>query len=264
MDFGSAAKLLQPGETFNTILTLNNVNQLGLLYFKLVVYFGSEKSAATKSFVAIEESVVSAAGGKAAGGGGGSAPKEVPEILVRAEPGKLNIVDYPLQIKIIKKESLQKSIKIKNIGLGNLTNVKLVLLGLPLNMYAINPEKYSLIGPGESVEFNITFFSDIAEGIYNIRFLLIADEGQEEVGSQLTIKSEETGLQPAKAIKMGNILLTIILVILIAAIIWILIRISKRKFHNYTLTIKERDKSDRQKPVGKTRKSKDDYLDLTK
>ncbi|MBS3150814.1 hypothetical protein J4443_00335 [Candidatus Woesearchaeota archaeon] len=56
-DYASAARLLNPGETFNPQLTLN-VATTGDYFFKVVVYFGTEKSGATKSFTAISEAAV--------------------------------------------------------------------------------------------------------------------------------------------------------------------------------------------------------------
>lgn len=54
IDYASGAKLIQAGQSWNTVLTLDKVNQVGDYWFKVVVYFGTQKSGASKAFTAIE------------------------------------------------------------------------------------------------------------------------------------------------------------------------------------------------------------------
>jgi len=52
LDYASGAKLIQPGDFWNTQLSLDEVTQTGTLWFKLIVYYGTEKSGASQSFTA--------------------------------------------------------------------------------------------------------------------------------------------------------------------------------------------------------------------
>jgi hypothetical protein len=70
--FSSAAKLIHPGEDFDTVLHAA-VPTVGTYYFKVVVFYGAENSRATQQFVATSQGG-SSSGGSGGGGGGGSAP----------------------------------------------------------------------------------------------------------------------------------------------------------------------------------------------
>ncbi len=60
--YGQAAKLVTPGVDFNKTLTAT-VPDVGDYWFKVVNYYGTESSSASRSFTAVEESVSSAGGG---------------------------------------------------------------------------------------------------------------------------------------------------------------------------------------------------------
>ena len=64
-----AAKFINPSESWNTALT-GNVTNPGTYYFKLVVYFGTDSSTASRVFT-IEGGEGSSGGGNTGGGGGG-------------------------------------------------------------------------------------------------------------------------------------------------------------------------------------------------
>ncbi len=88
VSYGSAAKFIQPGEDWNTVLTANVPNP-GNYYFKVVAYFGTESSGASRSFTAILPVVTPPSGGTGGGGGGGNNtynPSVVPS--VPSEPSK--------------------------------------------------------------------------------------------------------------------------------------------------------------------------------
>jgi hypothetical protein len=76
--YASAAKFINPGEDWNTALSAS-VTTPGTYYFKLVVYFGTESSGASRVFTVTvddqEEPPVSGGGG--GGGGGGTSPAVV-------------------------------------------------------------------------------------------------------------------------------------------------------------------------------------------
>ena len=54
--YASAAKFIQAGENWNTSLTAD-VPNIGSYYFKVVAYFGSESSGASRSFTAVSDNV---------------------------------------------------------------------------------------------------------------------------------------------------------------------------------------------------------------
>lgn len=65
--YGSAAKLVTPGIDFNTTLTAT-VPDVGDYWFKVVNYYGTESSSASRSFTAITETAAPASSGGAANG----------------------------------------------------------------------------------------------------------------------------------------------------------------------------------------------------
>ena len=50
--YGSSSERINSGESFNTNLTSDNVPSVGVYYFKVLVYYGTEKSGASKEFTA--------------------------------------------------------------------------------------------------------------------------------------------------------------------------------------------------------------------
>ena len=140
-------------------------------------------------------------GGTGGGGAGGTittpTPEPQEEIEVKEKEGKIEITNYPDKIEIIKSESLEKTFGIKNTGEGNLNNVKLAISGLPLDSYAITPEKYDVILPSETKTFTITFKADIEKKDYKIKFIITSDEGSKEVDSVLVVKEKKGVALPA-------------------------------------------------------------------
>jgi uncharacterized membrane protein YgcG len=68
---GSAAKYINPGDSFNTNLSAT-VSTAGNYYFKVIVYYGTDNSRASRSFTAVQESSSGGGGGGSGGGSGGS------------------------------------------------------------------------------------------------------------------------------------------------------------------------------------------------
>ncbi len=300
-DYATSAKLIQAGKSFNTQLTLR-VPTIGDYFFKVIVYFGTEKSGASKSFTAVNEVIVTAPATKEKKGGGqpkdiiglskvaigviedigllttnflhriipksnanpsgiafriewdgsqhqillrdinirednvelgiSSAPfrfnmntnekrrfditddgKDDIEVFIRTiladdiilgvrsleskaietkegVIGKIQILDYPIIVSN-NHESKEESLKIKNIGAGDLTNVKLEILGLPLDTYRIVPDKYDLISPEEIKVFRIILEPNIINEINKIKFIVTSNEGYEEAGSILVIRQKQ-------------------------------------------------------------------------
>jgi len=76
VDYAKGAKYINPGESWTTDLGLT-VSNTGTYYYKVYVYWGTEKSVAVKQFEAVNEAVSPSpplGGGGSGGGGGGGAP----------------------------------------------------------------------------------------------------------------------------------------------------------------------------------------------
>lgn len=88
-------------EDFNTILTAS-VPNAGNFYFKMIVYFGTESSGASRSFSATKIETGGGNGGGSSGGGGGSGnttTKIMNKCTRRADfncDGKVNSIDFSI------------------------------------------------------------------------------------------------------------------------------------------------------------------------
>jgi len=95
-----AAKYINPGEDFNTTLTAT-VPNAGNYYFKVVVYFGTDSSGASRTFTAVAPTSPPSGGGGGGGGGsggGGSVPPAT-GICRRADfncDTKINSIDFSI------------------------------------------------------------------------------------------------------------------------------------------------------------------------
>jgi uncharacterized membrane protein YgcG len=99
-----AAKYINAGEDFNTTLTAD-VPTAGVYYFKLIVYFGTESSGASRTFTATVDtggggsSGGGSSGGGGGGGGGGSSSDTTSGICRRADfncDKKVNSIDFSI------------------------------------------------------------------------------------------------------------------------------------------------------------------------
>lgn len=104
----TAAKFINSGEDFNTTLTAD-VPTAGNYYFKVIVYFGTDSSGASRSFTAVSDTSGTGGntggnggGGGGGGGGGSSSPPETvitPGLCRKADfncDGKVNSVDFSI------------------------------------------------------------------------------------------------------------------------------------------------------------------------
>jgi nitric oxide synthase oxygenase domain/subunit len=91
--YGSAAKYINPGDDFNTDLTAT-LSASGNYFFKLVVYFGTDHSGASRSFTATGVIVTPPAGGGGGGGGGGALPPAVTTTVPVSETRTCNGADF--------------------------------------------------------------------------------------------------------------------------------------------------------------------------
>jgi hypothetical protein len=107
--YGSAAKLIQPGENFDTVLT-TTVPVTGTYYFKVNVFFGTDVSHAIRQFTATAASGGTTGGGNTgggSGGGGGGSGGSSPTIAMPSScsdkksadlncDGKVNGIDFSI------------------------------------------------------------------------------------------------------------------------------------------------------------------------
>jgi hypothetical protein len=97
----TAAKYINAGEDFNTTLTAD-VPTVGNYYFKVIVYFGTDSSGASRSFIATAApSTGSTGGGGGGGGGGGSPPLQPVESMNTLKSdfngdNKVNSIDFSI------------------------------------------------------------------------------------------------------------------------------------------------------------------------
>jgi hypothetical protein len=101
----SAAKLIQPGENFDTSL-VSNVSSTGNYWLHLVVNFGSDSSYANRSFTATSNSSGTPSGSRS-GGGGGASPVALAVISSAAGDfngdNKVTSVDFSILLAFWKK-----------------------------------------------------------------------------------------------------------------------------------------------------------------
>ncbi len=90
--YASAAKLIQPGADFDTVLSAT-VSTAGSYYFKVVAYFDTESSGASRSFTATTAST----GG---GGGGGGGTVSTPPTNPGNTGGSCSGADFNLDTKV--------------------------------------------------------------------------------------------------------------------------------------------------------------------
>lgn len=112
-----AAKYINSGEDFNTTLTAD-VPTAGNYYFKVIVYFGTDSSGASRSFTATQSSGggnqgggSSGGGSSGGGGGGGGAPTITPPVIGKCGKvadfncdGKVNSIDFSILLFFWKKK----------------------------------------------------------------------------------------------------------------------------------------------------------------
>jgi len=113
VDYASAAKLVSPGASFNTTLTLT-VPDTGDYWFKVVNYYGTESASASRSFSATTESA--STGGSSSSVSGGNGP------IVGSNVGTLNQLQLTSN-QLIKALKGAETININVAGLASLLNV---------------------------------------------------------------------------------------------------------------------------------------------
>lgn len=125
--YASAAKLINAGDSFNPTLTAT-VPAVGDYWFKVVVYFGTEASGASRTFTATTETTPSSGGG---GGGGGSSSLATTENIYSEILKARNQLDLQaqklakaLEILGIVSPATQNLLSINTLNTENLTDIQ--------------------------------------------------------------------------------------------------------------------------------------------
>ncbi len=102
---GTGAKYINPGEDWNTNLTAT-VTTDGNYYFKVIVYFGTEKSGSSRTFTMTGANIITPpAGGGGGGGGGGGAYSSSVALCMGGDLNgdkKVNTVDFSILLSFWK------------------------------------------------------------------------------------------------------------------------------------------------------------------
>jgi hypothetical protein len=96
-----AAKYINPGEDFNTTLTAS-VPNAGNYYFKVIVYFGTDSSGASRTFTAVAPTSTPPPSGGGGGGGGSSSASVIDSVTGNCRRAdfncdtKINSIDFSI------------------------------------------------------------------------------------------------------------------------------------------------------------------------
>ena len=130
--YGSGAKLIAVGDDYNPTLTAT-VSSIGDYVFKVVVYYGTEASGASRTFTAVTDSgggTVSPSGGNVGVGGGSglSSTNEniYAEVVKTRRQVELNAqkLAQTLEILGIASPSLRKLLEVNNLNTENLLDIQ--------------------------------------------------------------------------------------------------------------------------------------------
>ncbi|MDP3245052.1 MAG: LamG-like jellyroll fold domain-containing protein [bacterium] len=127
--YASAAKLISAGDSFNPTLTAT-VSATGDYWFKVVVYYGTEASGASRTFTATTEAATTPAPSSSGGGGGGSSlatHENIYSEIVKAR-NQLELqaqkLARTLEILGAVSPSLQALLQVNNLNTENLIDIQ--------------------------------------------------------------------------------------------------------------------------------------------
>src|SRR3989344_5765981 len=183
--------------------------------------------------------------------------------IVKKE-GKLLATGYPIAVTVFKGEKSQQPLQIHNIGEGDLTNVRVMIAGLPLGVFSISPEKYDRMLPGEKRDFTLEFQGNLEAGTYDIQVMVVSDQGTSIIEGVLIVKEilpkQKLPLAGAAAGLPGNYntlllyLMLLLLLLLLAFALWhLLLKHRHETYHPCTIEelLHNHEEGDRIKVTGK-------------
>ena len=127
---GTGAKFINPGEDWNTNLTAT-VPTDGNYYFKVIVYFGTEKSGSSRTFTVTGAGTVTPPTTSGGGGGGGSAAGGYVAVCTGADLNgdqKVNTVDFSILLSFWKTKPPFKNTCVDINKDGNVNTVDFSIL----------------------------------------------------------------------------------------------------------------------------------------
>jgi len=172
--YGYGAKFIKAGESWNTYLTLD-LNEIGTYWFKVLVYWGGEKSGASRLFEAEEAPPI--------------IPMPTPSVVSIVGKGELEISEYPDEMVVEQGGVEFYSLLVKNIGTASLHNVNITLWGISQDWYTTLPEEVEKIYAKDEQDFilKIKLPANVWIGDYLVIIKAIADEDSAEVPSKLRV-----------------------------------------------------------------------------
>lgn len=177
----------------------------------------------------------------------------LPIIEIIEKEGKLLATSYTIAIVVAKGEKTVQKIQIRNIGEGALTNIFIVVSGLPLEIFSVTPEKYDQLSPLEVKDFTLELSEDLDAGTHDIEILVHSDQGYTRIEGILIVKGLPTeepeklplvGAAAGFAGKYGKILVYAVIILVLLALLYIYFKkIQRIKIGNRrTKKIKRRTK----------------------
>lgn len=179
------------GSSTRTYTITPSVSYVGEVKINFLGWYGTdftERAGAYNTFTTTQESA--AAETITSGGGGGSVAAPAITGKTIQEIGKIQLIDYPENIKIKPGESISKEIIIKNVGNDTLHNVQILILGLPLELYTISPKTID-IAPKDIGKFVFIISPIKTPQKYMFAFVVNAIEGTKEASSILIVEDEK-------------------------------------------------------------------------
>jgi uncharacterized membrane protein len=112
-----------------------------------------------------------------------------PTTIVDTGGDNISIIEYPVDISMVRGWEDIRHIKVKNTGESLLENVTLSLLGVPSPWYSVNPRISRDLPPGNTTVFVISFSipKNAMTGEYNISFVAAGDAVGDERDAKMRV-----------------------------------------------------------------------------
>jgi len=184
-DYASGAKFIQAGEIWNTSQNLT-LSKTGTYWFKVKVYYDGETSAASRQFTATAASPEPTSGHIPDWEGRGDDPSGL--ATLPGAVGEISITEFPSEM-VVKQGGFEFFlVKVKNIGKGNLTDLKLGVDGLFLDWYSVEQDK-TVLAPNEEASFVIKTMVPLNAELKDhlVKFKVSSNEDSKEAESVLRV-----------------------------------------------------------------------------
>jgi hypothetical protein len=101
----------------------------------------------------------------------------------------ISIISYPKEISIVSGWTHIETVQVENIGQVDLTNITLLLIGLPSPWFEIKPKKYDSLYVGNISIFMIEFRApkNAQPGKYDVSFFVFSNNTYDEKNTTITV-----------------------------------------------------------------------------